>query len=84
MKFLRAIGVVALVHGGCWGPSLLGCGGATALESYRTDSLACVTNATTKAQADACRSAVVTRYCGPNGALGDAGGCSLPSDAGAQ
>ena len=52
-----------------------GCASTTALESYRSEELACVSKAATKAEADACRSAVEDHYCGPGGALRDAGGC---------
>jgi hypothetical protein len=52
-----------------------GCSSYNALAAYRTDELACVSKAATKAEADACRAVVEWRYCGDAGPLRDAGGC---------
>ena len=60
---------------------LIACASVTPLEQYRTDSLACVSSASTKAMADLCRTAVEVRYCGDGGALVDSGACS---DGGAE
>jgi hypothetical protein len=63
---------VALFAFAMW---LVGCATVTPLEAYRTDSLACVSSAKTKAEADACRAAVEARYCGDGGALVAGGAC---------
>ncbi len=43
----------------------------------------CVSTATTRAQADACRASVEHTYCGPGGALASTSGCE-PTDGGAE
>ena len=59
---------------------LISCATVTPLEAYRSESLACISKASTKAEADICRAAVEVHYCGDGGALADAGACV--SDAG--
>jgi hypothetical protein len=66
-KMSIVTGVAALLFAAC---ATLG-----TLETYHADLSACVTNAKTRAQADACRAAVDARYCAPDGAFADAGVC---------
>lgn len=55
---------------------LLGCPSTSALDAYRAESLACVSQAKTRPEADACRMLVVAKYCSGGGALSDAGACA--------
>ena len=60
-----------------------GCGsGISALEqaevtAYGAEQIQCVTLATTRAQADACRGAIKENWCGPGRPLQEAGACSV-------
>lgn len=44
--------------------------------SYAQEQQTCVSSAKSRAEADACRARVKDRWCGPGGALRDAGACA--------
>lgn len=68
---------------------ILGCGASAAtvaqdiqlVTMYEAAQIACIDQAANRAQADDCRATVKLQYCGPGGALSDAGACSWEASA---